>query len=136
VVYKDDLNWLKGIGCFVWDTPEILHAKHAYDLRSDVSLNWTHCFYLLLNIFQSIVLTGWSSFIPIQIWPEKCYISFSAEISTSCLPPGSILEPVLLSVFINDLEAGLECILSKFEGSAKLGEAVDSISVKISLAWD
>eukprot|EP00076_Gallus_gallus_P042762 XP_025008300.1 nebulin isoform X7 [Gallus gallus] len=36
VVYKDDLNWLKGIGCFVWDTPEILHAKHAYDLRSDI----------------------------------------------------------------------------------------------------
>uniref|UniRef100_A0A670Z417 Nebulin n=1 Tax=Pseudonaja textilis TaxID=8673 RepID=A0A670Z417_PSETE len=34
VVYKDDLNWLKGIGCFVWDTPEILHAKHAYDLRN------------------------------------------------------------------------------------------------------
>ncbi|XP_052649020.1 nebulin isoform X37 [Harpia harpyja] len=36
VLYKDDLNWLKGIGCFVWDTPEILHAKHAYDLRSDI----------------------------------------------------------------------------------------------------
>ncbi|KAM5152115.1 nebulin isoform 5-T6 [Mantella aurantiaca] len=35
IVYKDDLNWLKGVGCFVWDTPEILHAKHAYDLRSD-----------------------------------------------------------------------------------------------------
>ncbi|XP_075285797.1 nebulin isoform X7 [Opisthocomus hoazin] len=36
VIYKDDLNWLKGVGCFVWDTPEILHAKHAYDLRSDI----------------------------------------------------------------------------------------------------
>ncbi|OCT63475.1 hypothetical protein XELAEV_18044573mg [Xenopus laevis] len=35
IVYKDDLHWLKGIGCFVWDTPEILHAKQAYDLRSD-----------------------------------------------------------------------------------------------------
>ncbi|KAE8581209.1 hypothetical protein XENTR_v10024699 [Xenopus tropicalis] len=35
IAYKDDLHWLKGIGCFVWDTPEILHAKHAYDLRSD-----------------------------------------------------------------------------------------------------
>ncbi|KAM6465183.1 nebulin isoform 38-T39 [Liasis olivaceus] len=33
-VYRDDLNWLKGIGCFVWDTPEILRAKHAYDLRN------------------------------------------------------------------------------------------------------
>ncbi|XP_049743193.1 nebulin isoform X50 [Elephas maximus indicus] len=36
IVYKDDLTWLKGIGCFVWDTPEILHAKHAYDLRNDI----------------------------------------------------------------------------------------------------
>ncbi|KAG9471886.1 hypothetical protein GDO78_022405 [Eleutherodactylus coqui] len=35
IVYKDDLHWLKGLGCFVWDTPEILHAKHAYNLRSD-----------------------------------------------------------------------------------------------------
>ncbi|KAM8933533.1 nebulin [Pelodytes ibericus] len=35
IVYKDDLNWLKGLGCLVWDTPEILHAKHAYDLRSE-----------------------------------------------------------------------------------------------------
>ncbi|XP_051023134.1 nebulin isoform X3 [Acomys russatus] len=36
IVYKDDLTWLKGIGCYVWDTPEILHAKHAYDLRNDI----------------------------------------------------------------------------------------------------
>ncbi|XP_064419871.1 nebulin isoform X6 [Latimeria chalumnae] len=36
VVYKDDLNWLKGIGCNVWDTPEILHAKHAYENRSEI----------------------------------------------------------------------------------------------------
>ncbi|XP_040084969.1 nebulin isoform X10 [Oryx dammah] len=36
IVYKDDLTWLKGIGCYVWDTPEILHAKHAYDLRDDI----------------------------------------------------------------------------------------------------
>nr|XP_045724825.1 nebulin isoform X4 [Mirounga angustirostris] len=36
IIYKDDLNWLKGIGCYIWDTPEILHAKHAYDLRNDI----------------------------------------------------------------------------------------------------
>lgn len=37
-VYKDDLNWLKGIGCYVWDTPQILHAKKSYDLQSQVSI--------------------------------------------------------------------------------------------------
>ncbi|XP_067843239.1 nebulin isoform X3 [Heptranchias perlo] len=36
VLYKDDLTWLKGIGCNVWDTPEILHAKKSYDLQSDI----------------------------------------------------------------------------------------------------
>lgn len=35
--YKDDLNWMKGIGCYVWDTPEIVRAKKAYELQSDVS---------------------------------------------------------------------------------------------------
>lgn len=36
VFYKEDLTWMKGIGCFVWDTPEILRAKKSYDLQSDV----------------------------------------------------------------------------------------------------
>ncbi|CAN9498499.1 unnamed protein product [Ophioblennius macclurei] len=36
VYYKDDLNWMKGIGCFVWDTPEILRAKKSYDLQSEL----------------------------------------------------------------------------------------------------
>ncbi|XP_072882764.1 nebulin isoform X34 [Hemitrygon akajei] len=35
-VYKDDLNWLKGMGCYVWDTPEILHAKKSYNLQSEI----------------------------------------------------------------------------------------------------
>ncbi|CAH2305516.1 nebulin isoform X29 [Pelobates cultripes] len=33
-VYKEDLTWLKGIGCYVWDTPEIVRAKKSYDLQS------------------------------------------------------------------------------------------------------
>lgn len=37
--YKDDLNWMKGIGCYVWDTPEIVRAKKSYELQSDVSKN-------------------------------------------------------------------------------------------------
>ncbi|XP_048862152.1 nebulin-like isoform X35 [Brienomyrus brachyistius] len=35
VVYKDDLNWMKGAGCYVWDTPEIMRCKHANVLQSD-----------------------------------------------------------------------------------------------------
>ncbi|XP_075687147.1 nebulin [Rhinoderma darwinii] len=36
VLYKEDLTWLKGIGCYVWDTPEILLAKKSYDLQSQI----------------------------------------------------------------------------------------------------
>ncbi|XP_041119147.1 nebulin-like isoform X27 [Polyodon spathula] len=34
VFYKEDLTWLKGMGCFVWDTPEIIRAKKSYELQS------------------------------------------------------------------------------------------------------
>ncbi|XP_035533052.1 nebulin isoform X20 [Morone saxatilis] len=36
VFYKDDLNWMKGIGCYVWDTPEIIRAKKSYELQSEL----------------------------------------------------------------------------------------------------
>lgn len=36
VFYKDDLNWLRGIGCYAWDTPEILRVKQAGEIRSEV----------------------------------------------------------------------------------------------------
>ncbi|XP_060909068.1 nebulin isoform X26 [Labrus mixtus] len=35
IFYKDDLNWLKGIGCYAWDTPEILRVKNSGNLQSE-----------------------------------------------------------------------------------------------------
>ncbi|KAG1959921.1 nebulin [Pimephales promelas] len=35
IFYKDDLNWLRGIGCYAWDTPEIIRCKQSMNLQSD-----------------------------------------------------------------------------------------------------
>ncbi|XP_048095566.1 nebulin isoform X15 [Alosa alosa] len=35
ICYKDDLNWLRGIGCYAWDTPEIVRSKNAMQMQSN-----------------------------------------------------------------------------------------------------